>query len=477
MSIEILVPPLSQTMDSMVLVEWLKKTGEPVQKGEILFRAESDKATLDIESPGTGIVYEILAEPGDEILIRSSIGTILEPGEEPPAASGGKGTAEEKLQAKEKPQASAQPSLSIAKNDHQFADQDWWAKLPAHRQERIFASPRARHLSETEDVSLANIKPSGTQNTIVERDVSAYLQQMPTTPIPDITPVARRMAESMGIDLDKLAKRIPDRAITRADIEAAVNQQMAAPVATTVANKKTTSTPALGSLSPLRRQIARRMSESHSLTAPVTLSRQVDATLLFKLRERLLKHLPEDAARPTLTDFLVSISCRALLQHPQLNAHFDGSQVTIFSEVHMALAVDTEAGLVAPVIFNAHQKSIPQLAQERGKLAKEARQGSLPSEMLSGGTFTLTNMGPAKIDVFTPIINLPQVAILGVGRFEPAVKPDKDKLRSCMLGFLSLTFDHRVLDGIPAAKFLDTIATMVENPDSIWLFPPASPNN
>jgi pyruvate/2-oxoglutarate dehydrogenase complex dihydrolipoamide acyltransferase (E2) component len=223
------------------------------------------------------------------------------------------------------------------------------------------------------------------------------------------------------------------------------------------------------SLTPIRKTIARRMHESHQGMAAVTYMSQADATRLVKLRKRILKKLPKGSLRPTYTDFLIFIICRALTKHPGLNATFDGELLHVHESIHMALAVDTERGLIVPVIRDAGGKGVEDIAHLRRNLVDSVLDGTVSSAELNGGTFTITNLGTLGIDHFTPIINPPQVAILGVGRIRkvPAVHKGKIRIRH-VLG-LALTCDHRIIDGAPAARFLSDILNFIENPDLIWM--------
>jgi pyruvate dehydrogenase E2 component (dihydrolipoamide acetyltransferase) len=412
MPVDILVPPLSQTMDSLVLVGWLKKVGDPVTKGEALFTVETDKATLEVESPASGILQAVLAEPGDEIKVRSVIGSIAES-----VAEAGKPT-------------------------------------------RIFATPRARRLAQQENLDLEALrgKGSGPEKWIIERDVQSLLGREKEQP--RATPVAKRMAEAAGVDLASLTPEQPGARIKKADVQSAI-QAEAEP-----ALKEVPAAPGVQkkALSPIRKTISRRMMESHANTAPVTYMSEVDATRLVKLRKRLLDELPEGAVRPTITDFLVFITARALLQHPELNATFDGETLEIHASVDMGLAVDTERGLIVPVLRGVESKSLFEIAQAREVLVRRTLAAQVAPEELSGGTFTLTNLGTLGVDHFTPIINPPQVAVLGVGRIRqvPVARKKKVKIRS-VLG-LAVTCDHRFIDGAPAARFLQEIASGIEKP-------------
>ncbi len=440
MAVDITIPPLSQTMDTVILVQWLKAVGDEVVNGEPLFVIETDKANLDVESPATGILRRIIAEPGTEVKVRSKIGVIASPDEIIPQGPGPKPTPEPKA---------AQPLPTATGPGGQ--------PLPPEQRNRIFASPRARRLAQQEEVLLAEVTATGPQQMIVEQDVRAYLEARRAAP--EVTPVARRVAEAVGLNLTTVVPARPGARITRADVEAALAKREAvAPAGIQWVD-----------LSPTRRTIARRMAESQQAAAEVTLTREVDATELVHLRERILEELSERDRRPAYNDFLVSIVARQLKQHPYVNATTNGERIGLSEEVHVAVAVDTERGLVTPVVRNADQKGLLQLAQERAELVRRALDGSITPEELGGGTFTITNLGTLGVDAFTPIINPPQVAILGVGRIRSAPAVHKEELCVRQLMYLSLTFNHRFIDGAPAARFLADVVRLIEKPHLLWL--------
>ena len=435
MPVNVLVPPLSQTMDSLVLLGWLKKIGDPIQKGEPLFQVETDKSTLEVESPADGVLGEVLAEPGAEVTVGSTIGVIVEPAEA--AASAPAATSP----------AAPDAAVECAERERTPGDGDAELHKVVSEQRRIFASPRARQLAQHEGVMLDRLQATGPQNMIVERDVRAFLAR-------------REQAAEVAAPTHAAAPSPALQAETEAPQFAAVQSGVA--VAPVPAGRRI-------SLSGTRRTIARRMQQSHLETVPVTLTREVDATELVILRECILGELGEGDVRPTYTDLLVSIVSRCLLRHPALNAHLEQDALVMFDEAHVAIAVDTERGLVAPAIRSAQSKGLLELARERSALARRAVEGSLAPDELAGGTFTLTNLGTLGVDTFTPVINLPQVAILGVGRIRavPAVHDGQVAIRQVM--HLSLTFDHRAVDGAPAARLLNDVAMLIEKPHRVWL--------
>lgn len=266
-----------------------------------------------------------------------------------------------------------------------------------------------------------------------------------------ISPRARRVARELGIDWTDLHGSGRNGRIRERDIRAAVakkpsekSEDNAIPVST------------------LRRTIAERMLASHRSTAPVTLTSTADATNLVNLRHQF--KAVDGKGAPSYTDFLVKLTASALVKHPLLNARWEGEQIVMQPEIHIGIAVDNDAGLLVPVVRDVPSLGIRQLSAQIRHLAARARVGQVTADEMRGGTFTVTNLGAFDIDAFTPIINYPQCAILGVGRIErrPAVVGEQIVPREQLT--LSLTFDHRLVDGAPAARFLQTLRNLIHNP-------------
>lgn len=428
MTIDIVVPPLSQTSDTLVLTAWLKKVGDRVTKGEALFEVETDKATLEVESPATGTLSAVLAEPGTEVAVKSTIGSIavLETVAVPVSSAAAPALA----QAASRTEAgSSAPGRARPLPD---------GPLPPERAERILASPRARRLADTEGLALQAIRASGPRGMIVERDVRAHLADL------------------------QAARQMPATAPASPPAEPPAVEPASTPLPPAAASRQVP-------LTATRRTIARRLQASHQTTTPVTLTRDVDATELVALRERLLLDLAGQDVRPTYTDFLVSIVARCLQRHPTFNGTFDGEQLELHEAVHMGLAVDTDRGLLVPVLRNVEGQGLVALAGQRRAVVQRALAGTLGPDEMAGGTFTLTNLGALGIDAFTPLLNPPQIAILGLGRIRPVAGPVGSTIGLRQAMFLSLTFDHRAVDGAPAARLLVDIAGLVEQPERIWL--------
>lgn len=275
---------------------------------------------------------------------------------------------------------------------------------------------------------------------------------------PAASPRARRVARELGVDLSQVQGSGREGRIVERDVREAARLVGAKPQAPP--------TEAGTPLSSVRSTIAARMHAGVTEAAPVTLIAEADATELFLLKSRLESDAGRDSRGPTFTDLFVLICAKALTAHPELNARFEGGKVFREESVHLALAVDTPDGLLAPVIRDAQAKDLATICRETATLIERARARKLLPEELQGGTFTLSNLGMYRVDAFTPILNLPQCAILGVGRisWKPAVHGGKVVPRQRVT--FSLTFDHRVVDGAPAARFLSTLCEYVEKPDT-----------
>ena len=454
MSIEVLVPPLGQTVDMLTLVSWYKNEGEAVIAGEPLYAVETDKATLDVEAPATGVLRQVTASPGDVVKVLSAIA---------------------RIEVEAKAEAKAEEDLASA------------STLASPR---LFVSPRARRLAEAEGVSLNAIKATGPQGAIIERDVRAHAEQVKvkaeaevkaqvepdstlTSTLASITPVARRIAEEAGLAWRQIAGTSPRGQITREDVERAIAMRGGVPVYGSMGVRESeqqtttqtlpyshTPTPGAFGFSGIRSLIAERMVASHTGTAPVTLTAEADATALVELR----RQLAADEVAVSYTDLFLTILARALREHPRLNASLDGDTIKLWPQIDIGMAVDTERGLLAPVVRGVERQGLAQLAAATTSLTERARAGRCTPDELTGGTFTLTNLGMFGIDTFTPIINLPECAILGVGRIKTQPVWAGDHVEPREMLWLSLTFDHRLVDGGPAARFLQRVAQLVEKP-------------
>ena len=281
---------------------------------------------------------------------------------------------------------------------------------------------------------------------------------------PRSSPLARRVARELGVDWSRLEGSGCTGRIRKVDVLAAARARSDHAPALAPTIDAATIPGRSVRIGPTRRTIAARMVESCQTTAPVTLNTTVDATNLVNLRAQFKAASPPGRERPGYTEFVVKLTAMALKDHPMLHARWDGDQLVIPEEPHIGIAVDTEEGLLVPVIRGAAGLGLGEIVVRARDLVRRARERRLRAEEMQGGTFTITNLGAFGVETFTPIINLPECAVLGMGRIvrEPVMAGDQVVARDRMR--LSLTFDHRIVDGAPAARFLQSLARLIENP-------------
>src|SRR5258705_1215613 len=452
MAVEIIMPRFGWTMEEGLLAEWTKHDGDPIKVGDILFTVESDKALNEVESFETGIlrIPPNAPQAGATVKVGALLAYVVQPGEAAPFEGQSMPAAEaiamETAAAPTSVTASAAPSATTASRPN----------------ERHTVSPRARRIAGELGVDLAQLSGTGRTGRIVERDVRAASAPRPARPEVKASPLARRAAAELGVDLEQLASAKPGMRLERADVEAAARMTASAPP------RSEPATP----ISGVRRVIAERMMAGVHTTAPVTLTTEVDATELVRLRGQLKNDQAASAQPvPSYTDLMARLVSHALGEHPALNARLDGEAITQSAAVHIGLAVDTERGLLVPVLRDVQSKGLRQIARESAGLVDRARAGKLAADDMRGSTFSITNLGMYDIDAFTPIINLPECAILGLGRIVPkqvVVDAAAERVAIRQMLFLSLTFDHRLVDGAPAARGLQRIKQLIEQP-YLWL--------
>jgi len=442
MPIEIVMPKLGWTMEEGVLAEWIKHDGDQVEPGDILFTVESDKALQEVEAFDSGILRIPPNSPpvGSTVPVGGLLAYLMQSDEKIPSVQ---------------PAPQSPPPTAIQQSHR--APQS--SPLTASQS----ASPRAKRIALELNVDWTTVVGSGRTRRIVERDIRAAASTALPSAVPqrslDVSPVARRAAEELGVDLDTLAAQFPGKRITREDVERASISP--APRGNEGETRQT--------ISRVRRLIADRMSHSAQTAAPVTLTTEVDATELVSVRNHLKSAGKQPI--PSYNDLFAKLVAAALADHPALNSRLEGDEIVQSSAVHIGLAVDTERGLLVPVIRDVQAKSLRQIAGESATLIAASRSGTITPAAINGSTFSLTNLGMYDIDAFTPILNLPECAILGIGRIVPkqiVIDADEGKVAIRQMLFLSLTFDHRVVDGAPAARFLQQIKRFVEQP-YLWL--------
>jgi pyruvate dehydrogenase E2 component (dihydrolipoamide acetyltransferase) len=459
MAKEVFIPKYGQTVEEVTLVNWLAEDGATVDKGQEILEIETDKAVFTVEANAKGTLHRGPFDNGQVVPVLTVVAIIGKPDEKFSAGGEAPDGTSAAAPAAEAPAVAATPEAAPA------------AEVVETPTGRVFASPRARKLAIEKSVDLHRVVPTGGGGArVVEKDVLAYLAQMPKA-----TPLAAKVAAGAGVDLTQLTGTGERGRITREDVERAIQPAAAAPVEAPVAIPAPVAAPLpiadvtkRTPLAGVRKIIAERMGTSVHTTARVTLMMEIDATEFVAMRERLKAKVAEAwGFAPGYNDLLAKITAQALRQFPYMNARLAPDAIEQLGHINMGMAVDTERGLLVPVIRDADQKSLHQFASEFRELVSRARVSrSLPDD-LSGGSFTITNLGMFDIDAFTPVINMPEAAILGVGRISPkwvyrAESPDKPVLRQ--MWTLSLVFDHRIVDGAPAARFLQYIKNVVEEP-------------
>ena len=472
MAVEVYIPKFGQTVEEVKLLQWLAEDGAAVKKGQEILEIETDKTTFFVEAEGAGTLHRGPYQVDQTIPVLTVVAIIGAKDERFDTGTGGRGDTgtgghgdAETLPVVDA--IIAVPSEAVAVSPDR----------------RVAVSPRARKLAAEKGVDLATagITPTGGEGVrIAERDVLAFLASAPKA-----TPVAQKLAAETGVDLRSLAGTGPGGKITKEDVELAVAQKRgtaeeqgsaargavelpaSTPAAQAVQLPVTEITERLP-LKGVRAIIADRMGTSVHTTARVTLVMEIDATEFVALRERLKAKVTDEwGFAPGYNDLLAKMVANALRKFPAMNARLAPDAVELLAHVNMGMAVDTERGLLVPVIRDADRKSLHQFGSEFREMIDRARKGrSLPDD-LSGGTFTITNLGMYDVDAFTPVINLPEAAILGVGRIQPkwVYKPESPAapvLRQ--MWTLSLVFDHRLVDGAPAARFLQYIKGLIEEP-------------
>jgi len=442
--------------------KWLVKEGESVKKGAPIVEIETDKVVSELESPSDGVLARILVSENSKIPVKSILAIIVAPGE----------TVDEMAFESEP----ATPSTTPVSGEPSFQISDRVRAAPVSPSvdatERIIASPAAKQLAQEHNVDVSRLRGTGPGGRIVKDDVQKQIDSQLEQGVSErikVSPLARRLAEEHGLDLSSITGTGPEGRIVRDDILKAAKEKAVAPPPSTVpldvVPEKIEAPPEqIIPLTGIRQTIAERMMQSIRTAAIVTLNTEVDATALVELRTLLA-----DKADISYTDLLVKIVAKALRQHPTLNSTLAEDGIHILEQINIGVAVALDDGLIVPVVRDAYKKELSAISKDIKDLTERTRKKSLSLDEVHGGTFTITNLGMFGIDTFTPIINPPQCAILGVGRIikKPAVLNDEIAIRS-MMG-LSLSFDHRIVDGAPAAQFLQTVSQMIAEPYLILL--------
>ncbi len=426
MATPIIMPKQGQSVESCIIAKWHKQKGDHVAVGDMLFTYETDKATFDEEATVEGTMLDIFFEEGDDVECLLNVCVIGNEGES---------TAEFK------------PATDDDEDDAPVAVEEEKKEAAAvviteNKTGDLKVSPRAKALADKKGIDASMASPSGPAGRIIERDI-------------------QRLADSgvgavAGSDIAGIAGSGIGGRVRVEDLGSAPAAAVAAPVA----EAEVTDVP----LTNIRKVIAKSMHASLSEMAQLTLNSSFDATEIMAFRSKVKAGGEKlGLANITLNDIVLYAVSRVLLDHKDLNAHFLGDKMRYFSKVNLGMAVDTPRGLMVPTIFAASDKSLNEISAESKALASAAQSGTISPDLLSGGTFTVTNLGSLGIESFTPVINPPQTGILGVDTITTGIKEVNGEIKTYPKMGLSLTFDHRAVDGAPAAKLLKDIAFALEN--------------
>ncbi len=437
MATAVVMPKQGNTVESCIIVAWQKGVGDQIVAGEILCEVETDKATLDVESTVSGTILALFFAEGDEVPVMTPIAAVGEPDDDI-AGLAPEATAANRVAVKNEEVTSG----AIAAADPNQTSTSQAA------QSVVGISPRAKNLAQTHNIAFSKIKGTGPGGRIIERDIQDIIAAQPR-----LTPVASRMIDQGDFTLPKTGSGSGGR-ITAKDLIPSIASPEAS-VEKALDGDKTREIPLQG----VRKIIAERMLHSLQSTAQLTLNTSADARALHTYRQRLKNSAERLGLKDvTIGDLLLYAVSRTLTSFPYLNAHFDGATLTQYKHVHLALAVDTPRGLIVPVIRNAGSLNLKQISSEAKRLAVACQEGRIAPDELTGGTFTVSNLGAYGIEDFTPILNPPQVAILGAGNINLKPVDEQGEIQFHPHIGLSLTINHQVVDGVPGAKFLQALA-------------------
>jgi pyruvate dehydrogenase E2 component (dihydrolipoamide acetyltransferase) len=438
------MPKLGLTMKEGTIEAWHKKEGEEVKKGEVIFDVTTDKLTNEIEAKESGVLRKILVHEGETVECRVPVAIIA-----------GK---DEDISALLKQAGSASSQTEESKESEEQKQQEVTKKSePVKREGRVRISPIARRIAKENGVEYRIITGTGPEGRIVKKDIEEYINSNKVK----VSPAAFKLAKELNVDISQIEK---DGRIMKEDVLAAAN-------AGEVHEKVDVEEAVIGdhrekvvNMSPMRKVIAKRMSESVSISPTVTYNMTIDTSELKRFKDHL-----KDIFKVTYTDLLIKIVSVVLKEFPLANCSVSDDKFILKNYVNMGVAVALDEGLIVPVIKDSDVKGLKQITTELKELVKKAKSNQLSPDDMAGATFTLTNLGMFGIDTFSPIINQPEVAILGVNKITqtPVVEDGNIVIRPLMK--LSLTADHRAVDGAYAAQFLQKIKQYVEKPELLLL--------
>lgn len=422
---EIILPQLGDTMDQATITRWFKREGDAVKKGEPLFEVLTDKANIEVEATTTGFLRRVLRSENATVPVGQVIAYMTTQADEPLAPGAETVPPATTVSSPTPPSSPGTPPAVTGAQDYESV------------RRKPFVSPRARRVAKEYGVDVAQLVPTSKTGRVMEADVRKFLAQVAVASAPPSMPIAARPPDSQGV-------------------VAPPGKQEDAPGSKGVQR-----------IEGVRKVIFDRMGASAREIARVTLTTEADATGLVELRDQL--NTRQSETRFSFTDFFVLLVARALLKYPYMNATLHGDAVHQHAFVNLGVAADTERGLLVPVVREAHRKGLGEIYAEVRRLSDAARAGKIAPDDLRGGTFTITNLGAQEIDAFTPIVNQPEIAILGIGRISQKPAAHQGQLALRWMVSLSLSFDHRVVDGAPAGKFLRHVKHLIETPGLVLI--------
>jgi pyruvate dehydrogenase E2 component (dihydrolipoamide acetyltransferase) len=431
---EVKMPKFGETMTEGTIFNWIAEEGDQIEIGDPLFEIETDKASLEVEAEEAGILAKILVKENETAPIGDLVAVIAEEGEDIDSLDFGSESSKESSEEK----SSEKVEKEVKKTE----------KTIRAEGEKIKASPAAKRLAKEKDIELKDVQPGEGRDAVIEADVRDYIN----THLPSATPTAEKKAAAKGIDLSSIEGTGAGGRVQSSDVDSYTVESVEADQ----------EIPFTG----LRKVISRRMAQSFQEVPQVTTTVKVDMKEIKELREEI-KEISEEHI--SYTDILILVASRMLKKYPKINSHISQDSMIVKSNINIGIAVDVPDGLVVPVIKNVGRKNLEEIAKERKVLVDKAREGKLNNDDLSGGTFTITNLGGFETEIFTPIVNQPEAAILGVGQISDEVVPVNGEAVIRPMLWLSMAYDHRAVDGAPAAEFLQKIKSALENPVSLLL--------
>lgn len=435
MANNIIIPKFGWMMTEGTIIKWHKTEGEYIVEGDVLFEVTTDKSVMDVESTQEGYLLKILVQEGGTGKVGETVAYIGEKGEDISSFGDEISTASE-------------DNATNGTKEPMGERVEIKAQIPTYG--KVPASPAAKVLAMTNGVDI-NAVFAGTDEVIKKKDILKYIDKDTTK----MTPLARSIAETEGIEIGSISGSGVNGKIMADDARSAIKEH------STITHSEVSPGQ---EITGMRRIISERMSQNSNETAPVTYARRINMENIVALKDTLKARVKEEDVRITLTDVLIKVVATGLAKYKNINATFSNNIITQHNDVNMGIAVALESGLLVPVLKAADKKSVIEIAKEREVVVKNARVGKIAPENMGEGTFIISNLGSYEVDFFTPIIDIPMVAILGIGKTQDEVVVINKEICIKPMAHFALVADHRVVDGAPAAEFLGHLKATIENP-------------